>query len=147
LALGGVRDGFAGGVVVVAEVFSAEAWAAAAGAVDEDVAALVAFRFGCVVHCVPPHGVLVLGKVLGRLELGLDLLFAVYRFSSQWFSLFPCLPVKYGGPTFGRAFFVFLYYFYFTKLEQTKLPLLVKIFFGEQVVSFVLFIEDLPRAC
>ncbi len=36
---------FAGVVVVVAEVFSAEAWAAAAVAVGEDVAALVAF--GC----------------------------------------------------------------------------------------------------
>jgi hypothetical protein len=38
--------GFAGGVVVVAEVFAAEAWAAAAVAVGEDVAALVAFGFG-----------------------------------------------------------------------------------------------------
>ena len=46
LAFGGVLDGFAGGVVVVAELFSAEAWAAAAGAVGEDVAALVAFWFG-----------------------------------------------------------------------------------------------------
>ena len=35
-------DGFSGGVVVVAEVFSAQAWAAAAVAVGEDVAALVA---------------------------------------------------------------------------------------------------------
>src|SRR3979490_3242193 len=41
----GVRCGFSGGVVVVAEVFSAEAWAAAAVAVGEDVAALV--TFGC----------------------------------------------------------------------------------------------------
>src|SRR3982074_104784 len=39
----GVRCGFSGGVVVVAEVFSAEAWAAAAVAVGEDVAALVTF--------------------------------------------------------------------------------------------------------
>jgi hypothetical protein len=35
----------AGGVVVVAEVFSAQAWAAAAVAVGEDVAALVAFWY------------------------------------------------------------------------------------------------------
>ena len=40
-----VGRGFAGGVVVVAEVFAAEARAAAAVAVGEDVAALV--TFGC----------------------------------------------------------------------------------------------------
>ncbi|HEX3374120.1 MAG TPA: hypothetical protein VHS13_07925 [Edaphobacter sp.] len=39
----GVGCGFAGGVVVVAEVLAAEAGAAAAVAVGEDVAALVAF--------------------------------------------------------------------------------------------------------
>jgi hypothetical protein len=44
-----VSDGPAGGVVVVAEVFAAEAWAAAAVAVGEDVAALVAF--GCFGWC------------------------------------------------------------------------------------------------
>jgi hypothetical protein len=56
-----VGDGSSGGVVVVAEVFSAEAWAAAAVAVGEDVAALVAF--GCfglwldgVVHWSLPTG-------------------------------------------------------------------------------------------
>jgi hypothetical protein len=52
LAVARVGDGAAGGVVVVAEVFSAEAWAAAAVAVGEDVAALVAFRL--VLHGVPP---------------------------------------------------------------------------------------------
>jgi hypothetical protein len=41
----GVLRGSSRGVVVVAEVFRAEAWAAAAVAVGEDVAALVAF--GC----------------------------------------------------------------------------------------------------
>jgi hypothetical protein len=40
-----VLCGFAGGVVVVTEVFATEAWAAAAVAVGEDVAALEAF--GC----------------------------------------------------------------------------------------------------
>jgi hypothetical protein len=55
--------GFAGGVVVVAELFAAEAWAAAAGAVGEDVAALVAFWFGCVVHvCPSPRGYLFWAK-------------------------------------------------------------------------------------
>jgi hypothetical protein len=53
--------GFAGGVVVVAEIFSAEAGAAAAVAVGEDVAALEAFRcFGLwldgVVHGPSPTG-------------------------------------------------------------------------------------------
>ena len=47
------------GVVVVAELLVAEAWAAAAAAVGEDVAALVAFGFG--VHvCIPPGYLLVL---------------------------------------------------------------------------------------
>jgi hypothetical protein len=47
-----VGNGAAGGVVVVAEIFAAEAWAAAAMAVGEDVAALVAFRL--VLHDVAP---------------------------------------------------------------------------------------------
>ena len=51
LALAWVLYGAAGGVVVVAEVFGAEAWAAAAVAVGEDVAALVAFWLG---HWVLP---------------------------------------------------------------------------------------------
>jgi hypothetical protein len=42
-----VGDGFSGGVVVVAEVFSAEAGAAAAVAVGEDVSALVLFGGWC----------------------------------------------------------------------------------------------------
>jgi hypothetical protein len=49
----GVRgfDRPASGVVVVAEFFVAEAWAAAAVAVGKDVAALIAF---CVLHvCIP----------------------------------------------------------------------------------------------
>ncbi|WP_433964787.1 hypothetical protein [Tunturiibacter gelidiferens] len=44
-ATAGSGDGFAGGVVVVAELFSAEAWAAAASTVGKDVAALVALWF------------------------------------------------------------------------------------------------------
>ena len=42
-----VGDGFSGGVVVVAEIFSAQAGAAAAVAVGEDVAALVLFGGWC----------------------------------------------------------------------------------------------------
>ena len=42
-----VGDGFSGGVVVVAELFSAQAGAAAAMAVGEDVAALVLFGGWC----------------------------------------------------------------------------------------------------
>ena len=42
-----IGDGFSGGVVVVAEVFSAQAGAAAAMAVGEDVAALVLFGGWC----------------------------------------------------------------------------------------------------
>jgi hypothetical protein len=56
-----VGDGSSGGVVVVAEVFSAQTGAAAAVAVGEDVSALILFRwFGSsfddgVLHC-PPTG-------------------------------------------------------------------------------------------
>jgi hypothetical protein len=58
-----VGDGFSRGVVVVAELFLAEAWACAAMAVGEDVAALVLFGcFGGVLHLVPPHGVLFCAK-------------------------------------------------------------------------------------
>jgi len=47
-AVAGVLDRAAGGVVVVAELLMAQAGAAAAVAVGEDVAALVAF--GCLWH-------------------------------------------------------------------------------------------------
>ncbi len=46
-ALARVGDGFSGGVVVVAELFLAEAGAGAAVPVGEDVAALVLFRVWC----------------------------------------------------------------------------------------------------
>jgi hypothetical protein len=58
-ALARVGDGLARGVVVVAEVFAAQAWARAALAVGEDVAALVLlWCFVGVVHWFPsPRGV------------------------------------------------------------------------------------------
>ena len=69
LALAWILHRAAGGVVVVAEVFGAEAWAAAAVAVGEDVAALVAFWFG---HwCTPPWDTLGV-KVFEINGLGLD---------------------------------------------------------------------------
>jgi hypothetical protein len=54
-ALLGIGDGSSGGVVVVAEVFSAQAGAAAAVAIGEDMAALVLFGVWCgVLHgCIP----------------------------------------------------------------------------------------------
>ena len=52
-----ISDGFSGGVVVVAELLLAQAWAGAAAAVGEDVAALVLFGcFGCVLHRSLPTG-------------------------------------------------------------------------------------------
>jgi hypothetical protein len=76
-----VLCGFAGGVVVEAELFSAEAGAAAAVAVGEDVAALEAFGwFGLrclglwrdgVVHWSPPRGTFWC-KVFGRKGLSPD---------------------------------------------------------------------------
>ena len=71
-ALFWVGDWFSGGVVVVAEVFTAEAWAAAAVAVGEDVAALVAFGcFGLCVHWSLPRGSFWC-KVFGGKGLSLD---------------------------------------------------------------------------
>jgi hypothetical protein len=57
-----VFDGAAGGVVVVTELFVAEAGRAATASVDEDVAALVAFGFGCF-WCNVRHGSPLLVKV------------------------------------------------------------------------------------
>jgi hypothetical protein len=93
-ALFWVRDWLAGGVVVVAELFAAQAWAGAAASVGEDVAALVLFgRFGGVLHGPSPRGTF-LRKVFGGQGIGLD------------FSVpFPCLLVKCEGPAFGRALF------------------------------------------
>ena len=69
LALVRVLNWAAGGVVVVAELFSAQTWAAAAAAVGEDVAALVAFRL--VLHGVAPSGYFLV-KVLEGKGLSLD---------------------------------------------------------------------------
>ena len=55
-ALAQVGDWLAGGVVVVAELFLAKAWAGAAASVGEDVAALVADLVLCFVHVWPPPG-------------------------------------------------------------------------------------------
>jgi hypothetical protein len=76
-ALAWVFDGAAGGVVVVTELFVAEAWAAAAMAVGEDVAALIALGFGlCGVWCgvlhVYPLSLLVSPKVFKRKGLHPD---------------------------------------------------------------------------
>ena len=58
-------DGFAGGVVVVAEVFAAERGRAAAAAFGEDVAALEAFRFRCRHMVWSPHGTAFFGTGFG----------------------------------------------------------------------------------
>jgi hypothetical protein len=88
-ALARVFCGFAGGVVVVAELFGAEAWALAAAAVGEDVAALVLLFW---LHWwPPPHGVFCVQSLRKkRVESGLRVSFLV----------------KSGGPAFGRAFFL-----------------------------------------
>src|SRR5258708_4540964 len=71
-ALACVFDWLAGGVVVVAELFLAEAWAGAAASVGEDVAALVLVgRFGCVLHGPSPRGTF-LCKVFEREEMSPD---------------------------------------------------------------------------
>jgi hypothetical protein len=74
LALLWVSDRFSRGVVVVAEVFSAQAGAAATVAVGEDVAALVLFRgLAGVVQGVPPPVGQKVCKVFGRNALSPDL--------------------------------------------------------------------------
>jgi hypothetical protein len=72
-ALAGILDGSAGGVVVVTKFFAAEAWAGAAVAVGEDVAALVVRGGGrCgVLHGVVPYPVKVC-KVFKRKDLRPD---------------------------------------------------------------------------
>ena len=92
-----IGDRLAGGVVVVAELFLAEAWARTAVAVGEDVAALVLFGgFGCVLHSPSPGGTF-LCKVFEREEMSPDLEARLLPFA-----------VKYEGPAFGRASFFYL---------------------------------------
>jgi hypothetical protein len=72
-ALFWIRDWLARGVVVVAELFAAEAGAGAAASVGEDVAALVLLgRFGGVLHGASPRGTF-LCKLFGGQGIGLDL--------------------------------------------------------------------------
>ena len=112
-----VGDGFSGGVVVVAEVFSAEAGAAAAVAVGEDVAALVLFGGRCdvcngVLHGVPPLGQKVC-KVFERKDLRSDLAGCRSGLNAK---------ARPGG----RA--LFSYYFYFSEWSETKMPTLADLF-------------------
>jgi hypothetical protein len=95
-ALFWIRDWLAGGVVVVAELFLAEAWAGAAMSVGEDVAALVLFDgLDCVLHGTSPRGAF-LCKVFGGQGIGLD--FPVRL---------PCLRVKCEGPAFWPGLFTY----------------------------------------
>ena len=89
---------FSCGVVVVAELFPAEAWAQAAAAVGEDVAALVLFGlFGCWLHLVPlPTGYFLVQSLRRKRDES--------RLPSSDFA------VKDEGPAFGRALFVFSIY-------------------------------------
>ena len=115
-----VGYGLAGGVVVVAEVLPAEAWAGAAASVGEDVAALVLFGcFGCVLHVVPPHGCFFVQSLRKRRdESGL-----------AWARvLFSRLNAK--ARLFGRASISI--YSYFNEMSRTKTPTLAGLFFGRR---------------
>ena len=96
-ALARIGDGTAGGVVVVAELFLSEAGAGATAAVNEDVAAFVAYGLvgaGAgvgVLHGVSPHWVK-LRKVFRTKDLSLD--FRSVRYGSA---------VKGKGPAGGRT--------------------------------------------
>jgi hypothetical protein len=118
-ASAGIGGGFAGGVVVEAELFSAEAGAAAAVAVGEDVAALEAFgwfglrclglRLDGVMHWSLPQGVLLVQSLRKkRFKSGLP---------GPWL---PFSRLKCEGPAFGPDLFSF--YFYFIEWGETKMP-------------------------
>ncbi|ADW70565.1 hypothetical protein AciX9_3561 [Granulicella tundricola MP5ACTX9] len=84
----GAWDGFAGGVVVVAEVLVAEGWTAAAASVGVDVAALVACGcFDCLSLCghgwgsPPPVKVC---KVFRRLMLWVDFFLSTVVHCQLW---------------------------------------------------------------
>jgi hypothetical protein len=124
-ALFWVGDGFSCGVVVVAELFLAEAGAGAAASVGEDVAALVLFRcFGGVLHGPSPWGyffVQSLRKTRDRSGLaGPD---------------FPCLRVKVFGLKAKARLLAgpvsfFLSTFNSTELSETKMPVWMHLFFA-----------------
>ena len=79
---------FSCGVVVVAELFLAEAWALAAAAVGEDMAALVLFGlFGCVLHGPSPRVLLVQSLRKKRVESGLVVRLVSETFLSSSFRL------------------------------------------------------------
>ena len=110
-----VGDGFSGGVVVVAEVFSAQAGAAAAVAVGEDVAALILFGGWCgVLHGGVPLPCKVC-KVFQTKDLRPDFRMQVWLNAKA----------RLGGRAFS-----FSYYFYFNGLSETKMPSLADLFFG-----------------
>jgi hypothetical protein len=126
-ALAWVRDGFAGGVVVVAELLLAEAWAGAAVSVGEDVAALVLLgRFVGVVHVPLPTGYF-LCKVFEGQEIGPDFLLSGFA-------------VKCEGPAFGRATSI---YFYFIEWDITKRPVSASLFLARKFLIFSC-LWDLP---
>jgi hypothetical protein len=90
-----IGDGAAGGVMVVAELFFAQAWTGAAASVGEDVAALVLFGcFGCVWHGSLPTGTFVC-KVFEREKMSLDF----------WKAQVSLLAVKREGPAFWPGLF------------------------------------------
>jgi hypothetical protein len=122
-ALARVGDRLSGGVVVVAEFFVAQAGAAAAVAVGEDVAALKAFwcfGSGSVLH-VSPHWVKSVQSIqMKRPE-------SVLRVRS--FALECEKPGWLAG--------LFSIYFYCSEWSETKMPRLAGIFFPRKL--FILF--------
>jgi hypothetical protein len=121
-ALARVFYRFARGVVVVAELFAAQAWALAAASVGEDVAALVLFGGWCgVLHGLVPHPVKCVQSLLKkRPASGLP-------GAGRWL-----LRLNAKARLFGRAFF--FYYFYCIELKVTKLQVWMSLFFGLQVI-------------
>ena len=108
-----VGDRFSGGVVVVAEVFSAQAGAAAAVAVGEDVAALVLFGGWCgVLH----------GWSLSRETCAKSSKEKTCVRTSR------CRSGLNAKARLGGRAFSFSYYFYFNGLRETKMPNLADLF-------------------
>jgi hypothetical protein len=145
-----VFDWFARGVVVVAELFVAEAWARAAASVGEDVAALVLFWcFVCrvvrhVVHGPSPR-VPFLCKVFERRELSLDFVSESASQRVSWLAAGPDSLLRLVLRLNAKARLLaglFSIYFHFIKLNVTRLRVWVGLFFALQVIHSGLVIES-----
>jgi len=113
-ALARTADWLAGSVMVVAELFPAEAWARAAASVGEDVSALVLFRcFDCLLHLFPSPGVLLVQSLRKKRDRsGLRSQQVSERARASDSSVSSLFAVKCEGPAFWPGLVFYLLPFY-----------------------------------